>query len=487
MFELKAVTPPFTDGSAGIFRGIKPLILLMAIWYAATFATGCANIQAPIGGKKDTIPPVLVKVVPDENTLHFKGNTLRFAFDEYITLGNLNENLVINPPQDKFPAISSKLRNMTVKLLDTLLPNTTYTINFGNAVKDVNEGNPLKNFSYSFSTGDYIDSLELAGKMVDAETGLPDSTMIVMLHMTEADSAVAKKKPSFVTRVNSRGVFRFDHLPTGKFYIFGIRDEGAKRYTNPQTPFAFYDTTVTAGSADSVMLRFFAAEKEPEKKRPAASGSGITGRNEKKKDDKKLSYSNTASQGQDLLGPLDIVFLHKISAFDSSKIRLTDTLYKPAGAYSLTLDSTGTKISVTFKWKDDENYRLILQKGFAHDSAGVTTLKSDTIRFKTKSESDYGSLKLTFAGVDTRKNPVIQFVENTGTKIVFSAPLSGTEYNNKLFQPGQYKIRILYDINKNGKWDTGNYWKKLQPELVIPVQQTLNVKANWDNEVEIRL
>jgi hypothetical protein len=446
------------------------------------FLPGCANIQSPMGGAKDSFPPKLVKATPGENTINFKGNTVRFEFDEYIKLDQLNENLIINPPAEKFPIINSKLRNLTIKLLDTLKPNTTYTINFGNAVRDVNEGNPLKNFSYAFSTGPYIDSLELTGKLVDAETGLPDSTLMVILHDTEADSAVAKKKPRFATRLNGRGVFHFDHLPSGKYYIFGLKDEGLKMYTSNQLAFAFHDSVVQTGVMDSIILRSFVGEKEPEKK-PKASGLG---KNEKKPDEKRLTFtSSVANSTQDLLGPLLITFPHKIAGFDSSKIRLTDTLFAPVAGYHLTLDSTGTILSLANSWKDNQDYRLILEKAFAHDSAGLATGKTDTIKFKTKSESDYGSLKLKISGVDLSKNPLIQFVDNNA--VVFTAPLTGAEYTNKLFKPAQYKIRILYDINKNGIWDTGNYWEKKQPELVIPVEQNINVKANWDNEVEIRL
>lgn len=440
---------------------------------------GCANIQAPMGGAKDTLPPVLLKAEPMENTINFKGNTIRFEFSEYVKLDNLNENLIINPPAEKFPLITSKLRNVSIKMLDTLKPNTTYTLNFGDAVKDVNEGNPLKNFSYSFSTGPYIDSLELAGKLLDAETGMPDSTMIIMLHSTEADSAVAKSKPMFVTRPNGKGVFHFDHLPTGQFFIFALRDEGNKRYTNPQTPFAFYDEKVTAGRADSIVLRFFSAEKEPEKK--AKSGTAST-KNDKK-EEKKLQYSTSATGDQDLLSPLTVTFQHKITAFDSSKIILTDTLYKPVTGYNLNLDSN--VITIAAKWKENENYRLVLQKGFARDTLGATTTRSDTVKFKTREEADYGSVKLKFTGVDMNRNPVLQFVEES--KIVFSIPLTSNEYNNKMFNPGQYKLRILYDANKNGKWDTGNYWNKIQPETVIPVEKPVTIKANWDNEIDIRL
>src|SRR6185369_6252432 len=133
--------------------------------------------------------------------INFKGNSIRFQFDEYVKLENLNENLIINPPAEKYPVIDSKLRTVSIKIKDTLQPNTTYTFNFGNAIRDVNENNPFKGFSYSFSTGSYIDSLELSGTIVDAETGMPDSTLLILLHSNPDDSAIAKEKPRFITRV----------------------------------------------------------------------------------------------------------------------------------------------------------------------------------------------------------------------------------------------------------------------------------------------
>ncbi|MES2649686.1 MAG: Ig-like domain-containing protein [Bacteroidota bacterium] len=446
--------------------------------------TSCANIQSPMGGPKDSLPPKLIKVEPAENSTNVQGSVVRFSFDEYISLQNLNENLIINPPAEKFPIIVSKLRNLSVKLLDTLQPNTTYSINFGNAVVDVNEGNPLRNFNYAFSTGPYIDSLEITGSLLDAETGLPDSTQLIILHVSETDSAVAKKKPRFVTRPNGRGVFRFDHLPAGNFYIFALKDEGVKRYTSNQIPFAFYDTTVAAGSSDSIRLRSFIAEKEPEKKTKIATQPGRTDKD--KKEDKKLKYVVSAStSSQDLLTPLTIVFEKKIKTLDTSKILLTDTLQNLIAGYQVSMDSTGTILSLSNNWKYDENYQLLLVKGFAADSLGATTTRNDTIFFKSKAESEYGNLKLKISGVDMSRHPVLQFTENNA--VTFSAPLTGNIYTNKLFKPGQYALRILYDSNQNGLWDTGNYWKKIQPEFVLPVEMTISVKANYENELEINL
>ena len=129
----------------------------------------------------------------------------------------------------KDPAIEYKLRTVTVRLKDSLLPNTTYNINFGDAIVDLNEGNILKNFQYSFSTGAFIDSNELSGKVILAETGNTDSTMFALLYRKQEDSTVFKEKPMYVARVDAQGNFRFNNLPAGSFYVYALRDEDGNK------------------------------------------------------------------------------------------------------------------------------------------------------------------------------------------------------------------------------------------------------------------
>jgi hypothetical protein len=460
-----------------------PSSLLVGLVILCFFTTGCANIQPPLGGPRDSLPPVLLKATPDENSINFTGNTIRFQFNEYVKLDNLNDNLIINPPAERFPNILSKLRTVTVKLKDTLQPNTTYTINFGNAVRDVNENNPLRGFSYSFSTGAYIDSLDLTGKIYDAQTGKPDSTLLIILHKNSDDSTVAKEKPRFATRANGQGQFTFDHLPEGEFYIYALKDEGMKKYTSNSIPFAFFDRKVSAGEQDSIELRFFVGEKEEERKKASSTASKPKSKDEK--EDKKLKYTVSAQSGQDLLEPLTIAFAKPTANIDSSKIRLTDTLEAPIAITSFERDTLGMSIKLFSAWKENFHYQLFLDKGFAEDSAGVTTLRPDTVIFKSKAETEYAQVKVKFTGVDLTKHPVLQWIE--GDKVVLSAALTGNEYNVKLFKPGQYKLRILFDANQNGIWDTGNYWEKRQPEFVTSVDQTFSIKANWENEFEVNL
>jgi hypothetical protein len=167
------------------------LIILFAIQHIVVLP-GCANIIPPQGGPKDSLPPRLIKASPGDSTRNFKGSRITFSFNEFVDLQNVQENLLVSPSPKTNPTVDHKLNTVTLKIKDSLESNTTYSINFGDAIKDFNEGNVLKGFTYIFSTGPYIDSLELHGKVVLAETGKVDSTLIVVLHTSADDSAVVK-------------------------------------------------------------------------------------------------------------------------------------------------------------------------------------------------------------------------------------------------------------------------------------------------------
>ena len=130
-------------------------------------------------------------------------------------------------------------------------------------------------------------------------------------------------------------------------------------------------------------------------------------------------------------------------------------------------------------------YRFILDTTAVSDSADTHLAKTDTIKFTAKKTEDYGNVVLRFSNLDLAKHPVLHFVQ--GDEVKESYPLTGMEWSNKLMNPGDYDIRILFDDNQNGKWDTGDYSKKLQPEKAITLTQKLSVRANWDNEREIKL
>jgi uncharacterized protein (DUF2141 family) len=444
---------------------------------------GCAQIGSISGGTKDTIPPNLVSANPKLLSTNFTGNKITFTFNEYIDEPqDVQNNVLVSPYQKINPLVSSKLKTVTVKLKDTLLANTTYAIQFGNAIKDVNEGNIFKDFVYVFSTGNVIDSLTLSGKVELAETGKADSTLIVLLYRNANDSSVQQVKPNYIANVKGDGSFTFINLPPGNFNIYALKDgDGGKTYNSKTELFAFTDKPIAvSGNSDSLILYAYAEEKA---EKPAAASTAAALK-PKTPAQKKLKYTlgTAAGQKQDLKTDFVLNFSSPLKSMDTVQIVLTDTNYVPIAA-SLVLDSN--KIVVKTKWTEDFDYRLIINKTAVRDSTDSTLAKTDTLRFKTKSVADYGNVVLRFNNIDFAKHPVLQFIQQDEVKESFA--LSTKEWRNKLFTPGEYEIRILYDDNNNGKWDPGNYKKKLQPEKVIAIPKKIAVKENWDNESEINL
>ena len=196
------------------------IFIVSLLYVVAISNAGCAQIGMPTGGPKDSIAPKLVSSSPKQYSTNVTSNKITLTFNEYIDLKEPQTNVLVSPFPKKSPSVEFKLKTVTVKLKDTLLPNTTYSINFGPAIVDNNEGNPFKEFTFVFSTGSQIDSLMLTGKVIIAETGKSDSTLVAMLYRNADDSAVQKRKPDYVAKLNGDGSFRFINLSAGNFNIY---------------------------------------------------------------------------------------------------------------------------------------------------------------------------------------------------------------------------------------------------------------------------
>ncbi|WP_132051229.1 Ig-like domain-containing protein [Pseudocnuella soli] len=463
---------------------MKQLIFLLTIVGALAVlqvTTGCANIIPPQGGPRDSLPPVLVEATPADSTVNFRGNRITLNFNEFVKLEEVQGNLLFMPIFENTPIVESRLRTISIRLRDSLEANTTYIFNFGNALRDENEGNILRNFTYRFSTGPVLDSLQLSGNVVMAESGKIDTTMIVVLHRSMDDSAVYQQRPRYVSRVDNAGNFRFTNLPRDSFAIYAIGDAGIlRRYTNPAQAFAFADGPVVSG-ADSIRLYAYneVAENAPRTTTTTPSASNTAA-------DRRLRLSNSLVNGQqDLLTPLTITFERALRQWDFSKIVLVaDSAYNTVPNYRWILDSSRKMLQLQHTWTPGRDYHLIAQQDFAEDSLGRKLLKADTISFRTKRTEDYGSINLALNGADTTLNPVLQFVQ--ADKVVFSVPIKSGRFVQQLFLPGEYDLRLLYDRNGNGKWDPGQFFGvRRQPELVQPLGRKINVKGDWENEFTV--
>lgn len=443
--------------------------------------TGCANMIPPTGGPRDSLPPVLVESVPKDSVTHFTGNRIILNFNEFVEVQNAFENVVVSPNPVSVPIITSRFRTVNIKLKDTLEPNTTYSINFGNALKDINEGNIATNFTYVFSTGNKLDTNSISGRVVLAESGKIDTTLIVVLHRNLDDSAVVKDRPRYIAKLDGKGHFQFRNLAAGTFALYALPNDYSRHYDDTTKPFAFADQAINSTNNKPLTLYAYQLQKiDTVAKKPKSTS--IT---PKAKEDKFLRIQTNFEEGkQGLLRDLIITFNKKIATFDSSKITLLGPDSNVVSNYKIIPDTGKTKFTILHTWPENTAYRLIMRKEAFADTAGATLQKNDTIRFTTKREADYGSIRLRFKNLDLTKNPVLQIVQND--KVVDSIPLTKMEWSRKLFDPGEYEMRILYDRNKNGKWDPGKFFgEHRQPEIVEMVETKLSVRANWDNENEI--
>ena len=184
------------------------------------FSTRCAQITPLTGGKKDATPPKALTYYPKNASLNFNSKVIEIQFNEYISLKDIVNQFIITPQTKEIPDIQAFGKKLKIVFNETLLPNTTYKLAFGNAISDLNESNTIQNFEYIFSTGETIDSLKLSGKVISALDMQPVSKILIGLYERDAeDSIVYKQKPLYISKTNEAGEFKFNYLPNTFFKI----------------------------------------------------------------------------------------------------------------------------------------------------------------------------------------------------------------------------------------------------------------------------
>ncbi|HQA76291.1 MAG TPA: Ig-like domain-containing protein, partial [Salinivirgaceae bacterium] len=211
----------------------------------ALILTGCAKEMAPTGGPKDTYAPEVKKANPKPNSLHFDSKKISITFNEFLSLKDASQKVTISPPLNKKPEVRLKGKTVIVELNDTLRQNTTYNINFRDAIRDYTEGNIKDNFQYVFSTGGEIDTIFISGVVKNAATGLPVENVQVGLYNNIYDSVVAKEKPLYYSITNKAGEFTINNIKKGEYKIFALSDiANDMLYKLPNEKVAFLDETL---------------------------------------------------------------------------------------------------------------------------------------------------------------------------------------------------------------------------------------------------
>ncbi len=509
----------------------------------------CANRGTPEGGEKDLDPPVIVSSSPKNYSTNFKGNEIKVYFDEFIKIKDLQKQLIISPPMKTQPEITplgSASKFITIKIFDTLAPNSTYAFNFGNSIQDNNEGNPYPYYRYVLSTGDYIDSLSVKGQIIDAVKSEPDTFVSVALYEVDStyhDSIVYKETPKYITNtLDSLTTFSIDNVKAGKYRLLALKDENLdNKFQQKTDKIGFHEDFITVPTDSTYFIKLFNEEIDFKAIRPRQLlGNKIDFPYEGNYKNMRISLKSEVPEE----------FEYRIT-----KDPKTDTLYYWCLPKKLELDSLIFNVSnktfekdFTVKIKDKERDSLIVS---AEPSGNIAYNDSlfitGSVPFKTIDESkiiilDQDSLKVefnskfdsirntlavnfdktesnsyniqvlpeAFTGFFGTKNDTLNYSVNTSSKSSFGnlrvkianaiypiiVQLTDAKGEAKYehyateakpidfldIRPSKYYVKIIFDTNGNKKYDTGSYLKKIQPERISHFEIIEPIRADWSYE-----
>ena len=512
--------------------------------------TNCAKRGTITGGLKDTLAPNLKISFPENFSTKFQGDEIKLVFDEYIKLTNVNKQLIISPPMEREPIIlpTTATKYLTIKIKDTLKPNTTYSFNFGQSIADNNEGNALNQFKYVFSTGAYIDSLSLTGTVRDAYEKEADAFISVMLYDMDDkfnDSVVYNKSPRYITNtLDSLKTFKLENLKAGKYLLVAMKDQNSNNKFNPkQDKIGFLKEVITIPNDTAYTVDLFKETLDFKTFKPSQSSGnklllGYDGKQRLKANPPKVVVTSnkivvpslvTKMPEKDSLqvwykplkadslaisvsrdnykedfilrikdqkkDSLDIKALQNgvlnfrdrftleastpLVKFDKSKIKL---LSKDSTAvdYTTEYDDFNQQFFIDFKKEASEQYTISLLPGALID---FFEQSNDSLNYKitTKTPADYANLRVQLQNV--KRFPVIVELTNSQGKVIaseFSEAKTTIDFN--LVEPTVLTLRLIYDDNKNGVYDTGSYLQKRYSEEVIYSSKEINIHANFDWE-----
>lgn len=562
----------------------------------AVLLVACANkASGPQGGPKDETPPVVLKETPLNGTLNYKSKEIIVEFDEIIQLENIQDNVLISPPQQKQPEITSYNKKLSVIFLEDLQDSTTYTIQFGNAIVDNNEKNPLKDYTFSFATGNRIDTLEISGTMVNAADLNPVSGILVGIHAELDDSLFTTKPFMRIGKTDENGKFTIKNIREGKYRIFGLNDVSRDYMFQAGEGLAMTDSiliptvrleeqcdtiwrdSVTIDSIhtyigptyypNNVVLRYFKESKirqyfvKGERKEPhvfrlyfgAPADSlpiikplGDTDWTKKlfvqpnatldtltywitdtlisktdtlqfemtylktdslyelhpqtdtvsviyrkprigskvKKEEPTIvfmSFKTNIANAFELYNPITLTMGTPLQSYDTAKIRLQeiiDTIRTTLPLKFEALDSIGMSFSIPYTWEPEHQYELQVDSMAFVDIYGNHN-DTYTGKFKIRSLEEYSKLIVKLENYNPKA--IIQMLD-TKDAVVRSLPASPEGAVFEYLKPTDYYLRLFIDENGDGKWTTGDFTKKLQPEEVYYYPSKLTLRANWDFE-----
>ncbi|MDR4987685.1 MAG: Ig-like domain-containing protein [Bacteroidales bacterium] len=578
---------------------ITVAVMIMALLYA------CANVVAPTGGPKDETPPRVIRSNPPNYATHFNEKQIRIFFDEFIRLHNLRQQMLVSPPLKSLPEVRIRGRSIIIDIEEELRPNSTYNFFFGDAIRDITEGNAIPNFQFVFSTGSYVDSLSVRGQVRNAFNHKPEEGVFVMLYDQPYDSVPYLERPVYLAKTDKEGRFLISNMADGLYLMFALRDNNANfLFDLPDEKIAFLDSLIRPEYFTAVKepdtndleedlqpaegLHFVPEAAEAEDKAPGLPESGVAGNfyelflfQEADTVQRVVSASLTreglitiafripydsahvreirrpfdkqwhipefsakqdtlriwfAETGRDSLfleirdcdrildtiarsttlrarrdrreadtipaplairatyrratavpffEPVGFVSEHPLADIRSEKIRVLmhDSINVETGFHFA--DEVRRKVLMTPLPEEGSRYHVEFLPGAFEDIFG---LKNDSLhfRFTASTRENYGNLIIHVELPEKDYQFLLQLLDRDQRVLGEKTLLDSGTYTFEYLGPGSYGLRLVHDKNNNGRWDTGHYLKGIQPETVTIFPETIQIRENWDVEINLQ-
>jgi hypothetical protein len=537
---------------------------------ASLIQFGCANESIPQGGKQDQAPPTITKAIPADKSIHFQSNKIQLTFNEFLKASAFSQTL-ISPPLDKRPDIKVSGKTLTIKLKSPLRANTTYTINFADDIKDLNEGNTANNLTYVFSTGDYIDSLQVAGNVFLAKDNTAAEGAIVSLYPADSGDAILESKPFYFAKTDKAGHFEINNIKSARYNIYGLKDQNYNYlFDQPNEMIAFGDSVINLSGTGSSNINLYLFDdnhgkiklnevrsiapgflkisytkpinsfklngelysaddfarfydtndtinywytksyiKKTELYLAANDTLFDTARMELKfipmdslfsNANYALSIVNQANAGrnaassieiwntEDLYKPLKIIFSRPVAYINESKsLHIADSSGESSNPRFTLDEKTKQFILVEFEKKENAVYSLEIPDSMFRDILS-TWNKEIQYKFRTSGKDAYGNMRITLKTDHPAKYYIVRLL-NANNEVLKEFLFTGNgerKVSVENILAGSYKFLVIEDDNRNGKWDTGDFKNKVQPEKMFVYKDTYQLKGGWDLEAVVK-
>jgi uncharacterized protein (DUF2141 family) len=505
--------------------------------------SSCAQIVNPTGGPKDVTPAKVLAAFPPDQTTRFNEKKIILEFDEFIQLSNPAQQIVISPPLNEKPEFELKGKKLNILFREPLKSNTTYTINFGNAITDVHEGNITAGLTYAFSTGDYIDSFRISGNCRNAFNLSAEKDLLVGLYNNQrfTDSTIFTSKPDYFSVTDANGAFLLQNLPDSSYHIFVFKDEN-KNLKYDKSEVIGFDTLVYRVSDTSIrfiQLPYFTPDafKHNQLVDTLTRYSGRATFVLYKPGNVKISHASAAKSytitktGKNNLDTIycytsdsalpasykiempDTSFLvnlrkatgkpfYPFSADISRKIELGDTLWVN---FSLPVSTTDTSLItlkedtipvkykygfshefnrfyIVYNWKPAVRYQVEIRDSAITDIYQRYNTKQ-VYTWTMKTLKDYAVLVLNIKNVPRYQQYLFQLWNETESDLFKEFIITADEtltFENLL--PNKLKLKVIHDKNKNRRWDNGSLIDYKLPERVYYIKDLIVLRAYWDSE-----